>query len=68
MTIDKKPANLEFLMSRWSAETHTFVAACGEFGPSMEDVAMLTSLSIFDEAHMACLYRDGENNKRIDAL
>lgn len=27
MTMDRKPVDLEFLMSRWRTETHTFVTA-----------------------------------------
>lgn len=31
-------------MFRWSIETHTFVAALGEFTPTLEDVAQLIVL------------------------
>lgn len=41
---NRKPLDLEILISRWSTETDTFVAAWGEFGPSLENVAVLTSL------------------------
>lgn len=41
--VDRNPADFEFLMSRWSTETHTF-------GPTLEDVAILASLPIFGEA------------------
>lgn len=62
-------ANLfRILMPRWSTETHTFVMASGGFGPSLEDVATLTSLPMFDETHVASLYPNGETKKRIDAL
>lgn len=68
MTIDRKSTDLEFLISRWRIETHTFVVAWGEFGPSLEDVAMLTSLAMFSEAKAASLYPNGEDKKRIEAL
>lgn len=51
-----------------SVETYTFVAAWGEFGPPLEDVAMLTSLPMFGEAHAASLYPDYIDKKRIKAL
>lgn len=35
---DQAPLNLEFLISRWSVESHTFIAVWGEFGPTLEDV------------------------------
>lgn len=39
-----------------------------EFSPSLEDVSMLTSLAMFDEAHAASFYLDVEDKKRIEAL
>lgn len=68
MATERIPVDLEFFISRWSNETHTFVASWGEFGPSLEDVARSTSLSMFDEAHGTSLYPDGEDKKRIDLL
>lgn len=43
-TVERDPKDLEFLLSRWSTEIHSFIAAWGEFGPTLEDVVMLTSL------------------------
>lgn len=40
MTVNRKPTGLEFLMSRWNTDTHTFIPASREFSPSLEDVAM----------------------------
>lgn len=40
---------IEFLMSRWSTETHTFMAV--QLSPLLEDVAMLMSLPFVGEAH-----------------
>lgn len=40
----------------------------GEFSPSLEDLAILTSLLMCGEAHAASLYPDGEDKKRIEAL
>lgn len=51
ISIDRNPVDLEFLVPRWSIEIHTFVASWAKFGPSLENVAMLTSLLLFGEAH-----------------
>lgn len=40
----------------------------GEFSPPLEDVAMLTSLLLFGEAHAISLYPNGEDKKRIGFL
>ncbi|KAE9444619.1 hypothetical protein C3L33_23483, partial [Rhododendron williamsianum] len=38
--------NLEFACSRWSIDTHSFAWAWGESGLSLEDVSILTRLSL----------------------
>lgn len=53
MVVDRKSAGLAFLMSRWSIETHIFVTTWGAFGLTLEDVAVLASLSILSDAHGA---------------
>lgn len=47
MVVERKTEDLEFLMSQWSTETHTFIASWAEFGPTLKDVVMLMSLLIF---------------------
>lgn len=37
-SITRTHGDLEFLVSRWSMESHTFVVAWGEFTPTVEDV------------------------------
>lgn len=44
MAVDKKPVDFDFLISRWSIETHTLVTAWEEFCPTFEDVDILASL------------------------
>lgn len=44
------------------------MASWGEFGPSLEDMAMLTSLSLFNKAHAMGVTLDGEDRKRQDFL
>lgn len=39
-------------------ESHTFVAAWGEFGPTLEDVVVLTGLSIFDDVQAIAISDD----------
>lgn len=68
MAVDRIEAVLEFLISRWSIETHTFVTSWGDFGLSLEDMPMLTSLSLFGEAYASSFYPDGEEKKQIDFL
>lgn len=51
MDVDRSPVDLAFLISRWSSYSHTFIAAWGEFCPSLEDVFMLTGLSTFGDYH-----------------
>lgn len=42
--------DLEFLISRWSVESPTFIASWGESCPTLKDVVVLTSLPIFGES------------------
>lgn len=58
LVINRNPLDLEFLISRWSIESHTFVAAWGELYPTLEDVAGLTGLSIFGESRAIAMPRD----------
>lgn len=48
--INRSPMDLDFLISWWSSESHTFVTAWGEFCPTLEDVVILTGLPLFGEA------------------
>ncbi|KAF7134277.1 hypothetical protein RHSIM_Rhsim08G0137100 [Rhododendron simsii] len=41
---DRSNENLEMVVSRWSVDTHTFVWAWGESGPSLEDAFTLMRL------------------------
>lgn len=68
MALERNSVDLEFLILRWSVETHTFVALWREFCPSLEDVAMFISLTLFDEAHGTSLYLDGADKKRIEFM
>lgn len=68
-TVERNSKDLEFLLSRWSIETHSSVTSWGEFGPSLEDVMMLTSLSAFDNVQVAHFkLSDKENKERHNAL
>lgn len=68
-SVERDPKDLEFLLSRWSTETHSFIAAWGEFGPTLEDVAVLTSLPIFGDTQVAHFkLTEKENKERHEAL
>lgn len=42
--------NMEFLVLRWSIQSHTFTVAWGKFCPTIEDVVVLMGLPVFREA------------------
>lgn len=44
------------------------MASRGEFGRSLEDVVVLTSLLLFDDAHIIRVTVDGEDQNKIDIL
>lgn len=67
--VERDPQDLEFLLSRWNTETHSLVAAWGEFGPTLEDVLVLTSLPIFGDTQVTHFkLTDRENRERHEAL
>lgn len=55
--INRSPMDFEFLFSRWSTESHTFVTAWGEFCPTLEDVVVLTGLPLFGGANTIVMPR-----------
>lgn len=69
MSIERNSKDLEFLVLRWSIETHTFVASWGEFGPTLEDVVALMSLPLFGDAQVTHFkFMDKDSKVRHDAL
>ncbi|XP_059670028.1 uncharacterized protein LOC132315694 [Cornus florida] len=62
------PASLDVLLSRWSCETHTFVAAWGEFAPSLEDVYVLFRLPVLGSADSDLSVVSEEEREIVDAL
>lgn len=53
MVVEWNSGDLEFLISRWSIEMHTFIPSWGEFSLTLEDVCVLTSLPIIGDAQVA---------------
>ncbi|XP_059656851.1 uncharacterized protein LOC132303569 [Cornus florida] len=49
LTIRRDNLSLRTLISRWSTDSHTFVASWGEFSPTLEDVAVLYRLPILGD-------------------
>lgn len=62
--IENNPTNLEFMMSRWSTKTQTFVTAWGEFSLSLEDVAILMSMPFLSEAHASGVVLKEKSRRR----
>lgn len=50
-----------------STETHIFVVFWGEFGSLLEDIAILTSLPLFKDAHAIGTLEE-EDQKRVEFL
>lgn len=50
ITTNRSLEDLECLIGRWRTESHTFIAARHEFYAILEDVVVLTSLPMFEEA------------------
>lgn len=68
IVIERNPIDLEILMSLLSTEIHTFVVSWGEFSSSLEDVTILTSLSLFSKAYATEQTLSGEDQKRVEFL
>lgn len=48
LKLNKRNENLDFLISQWSIDTHTFVFSWGEFDPTLQDTNTLLYLSLRD--------------------
>lgn len=66
---------MEFLISQWSIESHTFTAAWGKSCPTLEDVVALNGLPVFWQAKTIRLFEDPEeivpdeaDKKKLEAL
>lgn len=57
ISINRRHGDLEFLISRWSTESHTSLAAWGEFGPTLED-ALLDNVASVHETHATNMVLD----------
>lgn len=51
---------MDFLISRWSIESHTFVTAWDETRPTLENALVLTGLPLFSETKTTKLSSDIE--------
>ncbi|KAG5557745.1 hypothetical protein RHGRI_007862 [Rhododendron griersonianum] len=45
LSIRRNNNNIDFMVSRWSRDTHTFVFPWGDCGPTLQDTAMMMRLS-----------------------
>jgi len=57
-----------YLISRWSTQTHTFIAAWGEFTPTLEDVYILLKLFEFGKTEITTLMASQEEEDIISEL
>ena len=57
-----------YIISRWSTQTHTFIAAWGEFTPTLEDVYILLKLSEFGKTDITTLVASQEEDDIISEL
>lgn len=44
------------------------MASCGEFGPSVENVVVLTSLPLFEVTHVVSVILEGDDKMKLDFL
>lgn len=64
MSITRSHADLEYLISRWSTKTHTFVTSWGEFTPIPKDVSVIFRLQVsVDDGAMGFIMFDKERGK-----
>lgn len=64
LVINRSPLDLEFLISRWSIESHTFIAAWGEFGLTLEDVVVLAGLPVCGDSR--AIVMPGDSSTKLD--
>ena len=57
-----------YVISRWSVQTHTFIAAWGEFAPTLEDVYVLFKLSEFGKTDITTFMASQEEEDVISEL
>lgn len=65
ISVQRKHEDLEFLISCWSIESHTFIVAWGEFGPTLEDIAALTYLPIFGNSNAISITHNEIDKKKF---
>ncbi|XP_059670029.1 uncharacterized protein LOC132315695 [Cornus florida] len=68
LTVQLDQPSLAVLLSRWSCETHTFVASWGEFAPSLEDISVLLHLPVFGAADSDLSMVSEEDQEIVVAL
>lgn len=65
ISINRRHGDLEFLISRWSIENYTFVAAWGKFAPTLEDVFDSAMLPLFGDAYAIWIVLDEEDKEKL---
>lgn len=69
VSIQWKHDDLEFFISSWSIDNHTFATTWEEFGPTLEDVVAFTCLPMFWEKTNAIrIILDETGEKKLEAV
>lgn len=68
LCIIRNHGDLELLISRWNTQTHTFMAAWGEFVPSLEDVVVIARLPVFEDRKAMVVVLKGEDKEMLQFL
>lgn len=58
---------MELLIFGWSKRV-TRLLCSGEFGPTLEDVDVLTSLPMFGQSHATCIVLGGNDKEKLKFL
>lgn len=75
LAIDRSPEGIEFLISRWSTESHNFIATWDEFCLTLEDIVVFTIFPCLEKqrpsSYLMVLKKislDGEGERKLEAL
>lgn len=67
-TVTRHHQDHELIVSRWSYESHTFVAAWGKFTHILKDVTILTILPMYGEANAVGVILEDDDGVKLKYL
>lgn len=68
LSVIRNHGDFELLLSRCTIETHTFMAAWGEFALMLEDVAAITRLSLVEDKNAMAIVLEGHDEMTLQLL